>query len=588
VEGLAAKLYEGEVPDILIGKQIISLDIPAMIAGAKYRGEFEDRMRSVVREAATTPEVILFIDEIHTIIGAGAAEGAVDAVSILKPALPRGEIRVIGATTQKEFRQIEKDSALERRFQPIIVEEPTMEQATAILCGLRDRYEAHHQVKISDGAIEAAIFLSKRYLSDRFLPDKAIDLIDEAAAGLAVSAKTRPIALRTLEKKKDATASEKEEAIRNQQFEKAANLRDKQSACTLKMEHLQRKWESEQESFVPVVTEKEIASVVTMWTSIPVQTAEEEEKRILLQLENLLENRVIGQKKAVHAVAMAIRRSRLGLVPTGRPQASFFFLGPSGVGKTELARALATYLFGSEDDLIRLDMSEYMEKQSVSKLIGSPPGYIGYDEGGQLTERVRRRPYSVVLLDEIEKAHPDITNLLLQILDDGHLTDSSGRKVDFSQTILILTSNIGADETGRSKTLPGFYADHTVQKENLRQLLKKYFKPEFVGRLDEVIAFDFLTDEALGILAKREVSEAVLRLQHIGYEIQPTNRLIEQIVSLCEPKEGARRIKQLVRSEFEDLVAAEILNGGLVKGKKYQFHSETNPTFYCLELSTIC
>ena len=503
-EGLAEKIVAGDVPEILKNKRVVSLDMASMIAGAKYRGDFEERIKKALKEVKKAGDVIIFIDEIHTIVGAGSAEGAVDAANILKPLLARGEIQLIGATTLKEYRKyIEKDAALERRFSPVTVNEPTEEEATQILFGLRDKYEAHHNVKITDEAIKAAVELSSRYINDRYLPDKAIDLIDEAASKVRMSSYTEPDSFKELKDKIEKLDKEKEEAIRVQDFEKAAKIRDKENAKKKELEDAKKEWETKSSKNVSTLKEEDIANVISSWTGIPVAKVSQSENDKLKNLEENLHKRVIGQDEAVSAVAKAIKRSRMGLKDPNKPIGSFLFLGPTGVGKTELSKALAENLFGSEDALIRIDMSEYMEPHSVAKLIGSPPGYVGYDEAGQLTEKVRRKPYSVILFDEIEKAHPDVMNMLLQVLDDGRLTDSQGRTVNFKNTVIIMTSNVGAKLITDKKTL-GFIEEKENGEKEYQDIkkdvmgeLKKEFKPEFLNRIDEIIVFHKLEDNQI-------------------------------------------------------------------------------------------
>ena len=569
VEGLAAKITEGNVPETLKDKTIITLDIAGMIAGAKFRGEFEERLKNVMAEVKKNPNIILFVDEIHTIIGAGAAEGAIDAANILKPALSRGEMQLIGATTIDEYRKyIEKDAALERRFQSVMVGEPTPEEAILILKGLRDKYEAHHKIKISDAAIEAAVNMSRRYITDRFLPDKAIDLIDEAASKKRISNFTSPAEIKELEDEIKKLNIEKEAAIRAQEFERAAQFRDRIAAAEEKKEKAKSAWKEKNTSNTLSIDENDIADIVTSWTHIPVRKLESEESERLLHLEELLHQRVIGQDTAISAVSRAIRRSRMGLKDPKRPAGSFIFLGPTGVGKTELAKALTEILFGDENMMIRIDMSEYMEKHSISKLIGSPPGYVGYEEGGQLTEKIRRNPYSVVLFDEIEKAHPDVFNLLLQILDDGTLTDSEGRHVDFKNTIIIMTSNIGASDIAEPKKL-GFSSN---EKELLRDdenmhktvmnALKHAFRPEFLNRIDEIIIFSKLTKEDIHNIARMLLSESAKRIQKVGVTVQFDDSLIDYIADEgFDPVYGARPLKRAIVRCVEDGFATEMLEG---------------------------
>ena len=577
VEGLAEKIVNGSVPENLKNKSIVTLDVAGMIAGAKYRGEFEERLKSIMEEVRKNPDIILFIDEIHTIVGAGAAEGAVDAANILKPALARGEMQVIGATTIAEYRaHIEKDAALERRFQSVMVGEPTPEESVAILKGLRDKYEAHHKLKISDEAIEAAVNLSKRYIADRFLPDKAIDLVDEAASKLRISAHTSPEGLKETEQRIATLKREKEEAISAQDFEKAAKLRDEEKNAEEAYQKAKTEWENEVKGQALTVTATDIADVVTQWTGIPVSRLMEEESERLLHLEELLGKRVIGQDAAVSAVAKAIRRGRMGLKDPKRPIGSFIFLGPTGVGKTELTKALAELLFGDPNAMIRLDMSEYMEKHSVSKLIGSPPGYVGYEEGGQLTEKIRRRPYSVVLFDEIEKAHPDVFNILLQVLEDGVLTDSQGRKVDFKNTILIMTSNVGASAlTGPAKGTLGFSEKpeeentEKVAHDRVMDALKATFRPEFLNRIDDIIIFNRLTEEDIKKIAHLMLSEVGARIHDLGIEIT-----FDDSVAALMAKEGfdavygARPLRRAIVQLVEDPFSGEMLEGKIKAGDK--------------------
>ena len=573
VEGLAERIVKGNVPETLAGKLIVTLDIPSMIAGAKYRGEFEERLKNVMSETAKNPDIILFIDEIHTIIGAGSAEGAVDAANILKPALARGEIRVIGATTADEYRRhIERDAALERRFQSVNVKEPLPEEAVSILKGLRDRYEAHHRLRISDGAIDAAVRLSVRYINDRFLPDKAIDLIDEAASNLKLASLAPTEEIRRLEEALKEASSEKEEAVRAQDFERAARYRDSEKKARAALADARASRESETASRTLTLTENEIADVITAWTGIPVSRLAGDESRRLLMLAELLKERVIGQDSAADAVARAVRRGRTGLKDPKRPVGSFIFLGPTGVGKTELSRALAEIVFGTEGALIRVDMSEYMESHSTSKLIGSPPGYVGYDDGGQLTERVRRQPYSVVLFDEAEKAHPDVMNLLLQILDDGTLTDSRGRRVDFSNTVIILTSNVGADSITRTSTL-GFTSDTSKEGEKLRirssvnDSLKRTFKPEFLNRIDEIIVFDRLERESIMKISRIMLENIAERAAAIGITLSFGDDVTELIADEgFDPVYGARPIRRAAVRLFEDAFSEALLEGRFGEG----------------------
>src|SRR2546421_9869225 len=574
VEGLAQRITSGEVPELLKNKQIYTLDLAALVAGSKYRGEFEERLKKVMKEITQRGDIILFIDELHNLVGAGAAEGAIDAASILKPALARGELQTIGATTLDEYRKyLERDSALERRFQQIRVDEPTTEETVQILKGLRDRYEQHHKVDIGEEALDAAAELADRYISDRFLPDKAIDLIDEAASRMRIKSMTSPPVYRDLEEEIEATRRENESAIEAQEFEKAANLRDKERRLTNKKRELEEQWESGESGERPKIGEEEIADIVSMWTGIPVFKLTEAETQKLMRMEEELHKRVIGQHQAIEVVSKAIRRSRAGLKDPKRPTGSFVFLGPSGVGKTELARTLAEFLFGDEDAMVRVDMSEYMEKHAVSRLVGSPPGYIGYDEGGQLTEAVRRKPYSVLLLDEIEKAHPDVFNILLQILEDGRLTDSQGRTVDFRHAIVIMTSNIGAQEIARNTPLGFAVSDDETgityddMKARIMGELKKVFRPEFLNRIDEVIVFHKLT--------KDEVKEIVeLLLRHIRQsmaERELSLNLSDEAKDLLvekgwDPAMGARPLRRAIQRYIEDPLADKVLASTMEPG----------------------
>src|SRR5213596_2897001 len=569
VEGLAARISSNAVPELLKGKQIYTLDLAALVAGSKYRGEFEERLKKVMKEITQRGDIILFIDELHNLVGAGAAEGAIDAASILKPALARGELQTIGATTLDEYRKyLERDSALERRFQQIKVDQPTTEETEQILKGLRERYEQHHRVKITDEALHASAELDDRYISDRFLPDKAIDLIDEAASRARIKAMTAPPVYRELEDEIETTRREKEAAIEAQEFEKAANLRDKERKLTNKKRELEEQWEAGESGDRPAIGEEEIADIVSMWTGIPVFKLTETESKKLMRMEEELHKRVIGQNMAIAAVSKAIRRSRGGLKDPKRPTGSFVFLGPSGVGKTELARTLAEFLFGDEDAMVRIDMSEYMEKHSVSRLVGSPPGYIGYDEGGQLTEAVRRKPYSVLLLDEIEKAHPDVFNILLQILEDGRLTDAQGRTVDFRNTIVIMTSNIGAKDIARNVSFGFGTSDETGtsyedMKDRIMGELKKVFRPEFLNRIDEVIVFHKLTREEI-----KEIIDLMIgrvRAQVAEHELQL--ELDEGAKDLLvykgwDPAMGARPLRRAIQRYIEDPLADEVLRTG--------------------------
>ncbi len=568
-EGLAQKIVSGTVPEILKDKKVITLDMSSMIAGAKYRGEFEERLKAAMEEIHKAGNIILFIDELHTIIGAGAAEGAIDAANILKPALARGEIQVIGATTLEEYRKyVEKDAALERRFQPITLGEPTAEESIQILKGIRDKYEAHHRVKITDKAIEAAVNMSIRYISDRFLPDKAIDLVDEAASRIRIKTLTAPPDVKDLEDKIATLRKEKEAAITVQDYEKAAALRDEEKTLSDELASTKDNWEKDNSTKKSVVTGNEIADIISMWTGIPVKSIEETESERLLKLEEILHSRVVGQSEAVTAVSKAIRRGRVGLKDPKRPIGSFIFLGPTGVGKTELSKALAEAMFGDEDSIIRIDMSEYMEKHTVSRLVGSPPGYIGYEEGGQLTEKVRRKPYSVVLFDEIEKAHPDVFNILLQILEDGILTDSQGRRVDFRNTVVIMTSNLGARKITDRKSL-GFSAAETNAERDYEQIksdvmgeVKQAFRPEFLNRIDELIVFHQLGTDDIKSIAEKMLGQLKGRLADNKISIQFTDEAISGIAAEgFDPVYGARPLRRVIQNGIEDMIAEKMLDG---------------------------
>ena len=567
-EGLALKIARGEVPELLKDKKVLSLNLTGMIAGTKYRGDFEERIKGVIDELSKNKNTILFIDELHTIVGAGSAEGSADAANILKPTLAKGDFQVIGATTLNEYRKyIEKDSALERRFQPVKVGEPTKDEAKEILKGLRDKYEAHHKVKISDEAIDAAVELSVRYIADRYLPDKAIDLIDESASRLRLKEQTVPPELKETEDEIAKLEIEKAEAVSNQDFERAAKVRDKQKSLKESLEAEKEKWKTRTESNVAVVTKEDIAKTVSDWSGVPAEELTKEESERLLNLESELHSRVIGQNKAVTAVAKAIRRGRAGLKEENRPVGSFIFLGPTGVGKTELTKALASSMFGDENAMLRLDMSEYMEKHSVSKLIGSPPGYVGYDEGGQLTEKVRRKPYSVILFDEIEKAHPDVFNMLLQILEDGRLTDSQGRTVSFKNTVIIMTSNVGARLITQSEKALGFDT-REVKNDNITETvlaeLKKVFRPEFLNRIDDIIVFNKLTKDEIKEIAKLMLKNLCVRLEALGYELGFTDKALERIAEEgFDENYGARPIRRAVRSLIEDELSEKLLSGEL-------------------------
>lgn len=575
-EGLATNIALGNVPETLKSKTLYSLEMGSLLAGAKYRGEFEERIKEVVDEVVKNGNIILFIDEMHTIIGAGSTgEGSIDASNILKPALARGEIQVIGATTIDEYRKhVEKDSALERRFQPVMVDEPSKEDSIKILEGLRDKYEAHHKVKITDDAIKTAVELSTRYISDRYLPDKAIDLIDEAASKVRLKENTPPAEIKKLELEIENIDKEKEEAVRCQDFEKAAKIRDEQGILKKQLEEVRERW-NKSSKHSDLVDGEVIAEVVGLWTGIPVNKILEEEADRLLKLEEILHNRVIGQEQAVKSISKAIRRSRAGLKDPNRPIGSFLFLGPTGVGKTELSKALAEVQFGDENQIIRIDMSEYMEKHAVSRMIGSPPGYIGHDEGGQLTEKVRRNPYSVILFDEIEKAHPDVFNILLQILDDGRLTDSKGRTVDFKNTIVIMTSNVGASTIGRQKTL-GFSiakgdeeekSQYEKMKENIMGELKQRFRPEFLNRIDDIIVFHSLNEEHISKIVILMADKLQERLKDMDIKLEMSEEAIKLISkSGFDLEYGARPLKRALQKELEDELSEAILRGDVKKG----------------------
>ena len=578
VEGLAQKIAIGDVPEILKDKRVVTMDISGMVAGSKYRGDFEERIKKALNEVKKAGDIILFIDEIHTIVGAGAAEGAIDAANILKPLLARGEIQLIGATTLNEYRKyIEKDSALERRFSPVTVSEPSKKDTIKILKGIRDKYEAHHGVKITDEAIEAAVNMSTRYINDRFLPDKAIDLIDEAASRAKLKSYTEPEILKKLEEEIEEVEKDKEEAVRIQKFEKAATLRDKQKQLKEQYEKEQKKWKNKNNKSIIDIAEENIAEVIASWTGIPAKKITEDENIRLKNLEKNLHERVIGQNEAVEAVAKAIRRGRVGLKDPNRPIGSFLFLGPTGVGKTELSKALAESLFGDENAMIRVDMSEYMEPHSVSKLIGSPPGYVGFDEGGQLTEKIRRKPYSVILFDEIEKAHPDVMNMLLQILEDGRLTDSQGRTVNFKNTVIIMTSNIGARLITDKKML-GFSnatsneessnKEYEETKKEVMEALKRELRPEFINRIDEIIVFHKLTDTEISQIIDIMLNEVVKRLENQNIKIELEPEVKELIASKGIDKNfGARPLRRTIQNVLEDKLAGEILDGKLKKNK---------------------
>ena len=576
-EGLALRIVKGEIPEILKNKKIVSLDLTGMIAGTKYRGDFEERIKAAIDEVKKSKDIILFIDELHTIVGAGSAEGSADAANILKPSLARGDFQVIGATTMEEYRKyIEKDAALERRFQPVTVGEPSQEEAVEILKGLRDRYEAHHKVKITDEAIESAVTLSSRYIADRYLPDKAIDLIDEAASRVRLSSLTYPQEIKELEDKIKKLENEKASAVNEQDFENAAKIRDKQKEASAKLEEMKNSWKDKNANVSGEVKGEDIAEIVSQWTGVPVFQLTEEESQRLLKMEDILHKRVVGQNEAVTAVAKAIRRGRVGLKDPKRPVGSFIFLGPTGVGKTELCKALAEAMFGDENAMLRLDMSEYMEKHTVSRLVGSPPGYVGYDEGGQLTEKVRRKPYSVVLFDEIEKAHPDVFNILLQILEDGRLTDSQGRTVDFKNTVIIMTSNVGARLITDQQNGLGFAFDNPENKkektnEEIREAvigeLKKLFRPEFLNRVDDIIVFNKLTQEEIKEIAGKLLENLKARLKAVDIDAEFTDQAVTEISNEgYDDTYGARPLRRAITSKIEDALSEKLLENEIKKG----------------------
>ena len=581
VEGLAQLIVEGSIPEILRGKRVVSLDLAGMLAGAKYRGEFEERLKNAMAEIRKSGNVILFIDELHTIVGAGASEGAIDAANILKPLLARGEMQCIGATTLKEYHKyIEKDSALERRFQPVNVGEPTREESVEILRGLRDRYEAHHRVHITDEAIIAAVNLSDRYISDRFLPDKAIDLIDEAASRVRIKAFTAPPDMKEQEARLEVLNKETEEAVAHEDFEKAANLRDQKKQLQNEMTERRKEWEQKRNSKVETVGEEEVAEIVSSWTGIPVKRMTESEAERLLHLEDILHRRVIGQGEAVKAVSKAVRRARAGLKDPNRPIGSFIFLGPTGVGKTELCKALGEALFGDEDSLIRIDMSEYMEKHSVSRMIGSPPGYVGYEEGGQLTEKVRRKPYAVILFDEVEKAHPDVFNVLLQILEDGRLTDGQGRVVDFKNTVVVMTSNAGAHTLKKQRSL-GFGSSandekgYETMRENIMDEVKRIFRPEFLNRVDEIIVFHALEQDEIDRIAKLMLSNVQKRLRERDIDLEVDDSAIKLLSAAgYDLQYGARPLRRAIQRMVEDALSEEILDGKVKLGDRVSMSAQ--------------
>ena len=575
VEGLAQLIVEENIPEILRGKRVVSLDLAAMLAGAKYRGEFEERLKNAMAEIKKSGNVIMFIDELHTIVGAGASEGAIDAANILKPMLARGEIQCIGATTLGEYhKHIEKDGALERRFQPVQVGEPTKEESVAILAGLRDRYEAHHRVRITDEALRAAVYLSDRYIPDRCLPDKAIDLIDEAASRVRIQAFTAPPDMKEQQMKLAALNKETEEAVANEDFETAARLRDRKKELQSEMDERRSEWEQKLNSKMETVGEEEVAHIVSIWTGVPVSKLTQDEAQRLIHLEDTLHRRVVGQEEAVKAVARAVRRARAGLKDPNRPIGSFIFLGPTGVGKTELCKALGEALFGDEDSLIRIDMSEYMEKHSVSRMIGSPPGYVGHEEGGQLTEKVRRKPYAIILFDEVEKAHPDVFNLLLQILEDGRLTDGQGRVVDFKNTVIVMTSNAGAHTIKKQRAL-GFGGQEDSEKtydamrENIMDEVRQIFRPEFLNRVDEIIVFHALTETEIDQIARLLLDQVCLRLEDRGIRLEVGEEALRLISKAgYDLKYGARPLRRAIQRLVEDALSEEILLGDVRLGDK--------------------
>ncbi len=579
-EGLAQKIANDEVPELLRGKRVVTLDLTGMVAGTKYRGDFEERIKNAIDEVIQSGDVILFIDEIHTLIGAGSAEGAVDAANILKPSLARGELQIIGATTLDEYRKhIEKDAALERRFQPVTVGEPTPEEAMLILRGLRDKYEAHHKVKITDEALDAAVTLSTRYISDRYLPDKAIDLVDEAASRVRLKAFTPPPDLKALEEEQKRLAEEKKSAVNEQDFERAARLRDEERALTDRLKEQKEQWQEKNAGITGEVTAKEIAEIVSGWTGIPVVQLTEEEGQRLLRMEDTLHERIVGQDEAVSAVARAIRRGRVGLKDPKRPIGSFIFLGPTGVGKTELCKALAEAMFGDENAIVRLDMSEYMEKHTVSRLVGSPPGYVGYEEGGQLTEKIRRKPYSVVLFDEIEKAHPDVFNMLLQILEDGILTDSQGRRVNFKNTVIIMTSNVGARQITEKRQFGfGDVAGEAVTADSQKRIredvmveLKRAFRPEFLNRIDDIIVFQQLNQADIEEIARRMLTSLDQRLGDMGMRVRVADEAVAELARAgFDPVYGARPLRRAIQSKLEDPLAERLLEGAFQSGDTIQ------------------
>jgi ATP-dependent Clp protease ATP-binding subunit ClpC len=572
-EGLAERIVEGKVPETLTDKRVVTLDMSSVVAGTKYRGEFEERLKKVIDEIRSAGNVVLFIDEVHTLVGAGAAEGAIDAANILKPALARGELQCIGATTLDEYRKnIEKDTALERRFQPVKVGEPTVDETIAILRGLRDRYEAHHRVKISDESLDAAAKLSDRYITDRFLPDKAIDLMDEAGSRVRLKAYTAPPSVRDMEEKVEKLQKEKEAAVVGQEFEEAATLRDQEQQMRSELERIKKEWSQRKEAELLVVTEDDIAEIVSSWTGIPVSKLKQEETERLLHMEGILHKRVIGQEDAVSAISRAIRRARAGLKDPKRPIGSFIFLGPTGVGKTELARAVAEAMFGDEEAIVRFDMSEYMEKHTVSRLLGAPPGYVGYEEAGQLTGAVRRRPYAVILFDEIEKAHPDIFHVMLQVIEDGRLTDAKGRTVDFRNTVIIMTSNVGAQMIKREGRM-GFKVgsedaqNYQVMKDRVTEELRRTFRPEFLNRIDEIIVFHSLNEEHMKLIVELMLKTISRRISDIGLRLEFTTAAKELLVKKgYDPIYGARPLRRTIQSMVEDELSEEMLQGKFTSG----------------------
>jgi len=577
-EGLALSIVAGEAPETLLNKRIVTLDLSGMLAGTKYRGDFEERIKAAIEEVQNAGDIILFIDELHTIIGAGAAEGAIDAANIIKPLLGRGEMQIIGATTLNEYRKhVEKDAALERRFQPVTIEEPTQEESLEILKGLRDKYEEHHKLKITDDALEAAVNLSSRYINDRFLPDKAIDLIDEASSRVRLEKLKLPPELKELEAQKDELSKEKETAIRNQDFESAAGVRDREKELNEKIASARRNWEEAKRGNTKSVDAEDIAMIVSGWTGIPVTSITQDEGERLLKMEESLHNRVVGQDEAVTAIAKALRRGRVGLKDPKRPIGSFLFLGPTGVGKTELCKALAEAMFGDENAMLRIDMSEYMDKHTTSKMIGSPPGYVGYDEGGNLTEKVRRRPYSVLLFDEIEKAHEDVFNIMLQIMEDGVLTDSQGRRVDFKNTIIVMTSNAGARNITESRTKLGFNAsdedggnsDYEQIREAVMEEVKRVFKPEFLNRIDETIVFHKLSKEDIKEICVKMLEMVKDRMNAVGINMSVDESALELLSEMgYDPVYGARPLRRKIQSAVEDTVAERMLEGKIKEGDK--------------------